>query len=131
MTRLAAAFLAALLAMPAQQKPPAHPPSISPQEQADLETALSEAGGSPIDYLHAIEKHLQKYPDSPRRPELERAAVRAAMQANDSAATVFYGERVLDRQTDDLPILDARNSRASGRRFQRQRRARPEIRAAV
>jgi thiol-disulfide isomerase/thioredoxin len=106
MTRLAAALLAALLAMAAQQKPPAHPPAVSPLEQSDLETALSEAGGSPIDYLHAIEKHLQKYPNSPRRPELERAAVRAAMQANDAAAIVLYGERVLERQTDDLPILD-------------------------
>ena len=51
------------------------------QEQADLEKALSEAGSSPLEYLRAIEKHLQQYPDTARRPELERAAVRAAVRA--------------------------------------------------
>ena len=53
------------------------------QEQADLEKALSEAGSSPLEYLRAIEKHLEQYPNSARRPELERAAVRAAIEARD------------------------------------------------
>ena len=103
MRRLPAALLAALLVLAAQQKPPA----VSPQEQSDLETSLAEAGGSPVDYLRAIAKHLEKYPNSPRRPELERAAVRAAIQANDASDVILYGERVLARQNDDLPILDA------------------------
>ena len=46
------------------------------QEQADLEKALSEAGASPLEYLRAIEKHLEQYPDSTRRAEMERAAAR-------------------------------------------------------
>jgi thiol-disulfide isomerase/thioredoxin len=97
-----AALLAIALALGAQQRPPA----ASPAEQADLETALAEAGGSPIEYLRAIEKHLEKYPDSPRRGELERAAVRAAMELNDDDRIVRYGERVLARQPDDLSMLD-------------------------
>jgi thiol-disulfide isomerase/thioredoxin len=107
MIRLPAALLAALLVVAGQQKPPAKPPEISAQEQSDLEKALTDAGTSPVDYLRAIEKHLEKYPDSPRRTELERAAVRAAMQANDPRAIVLYGERVLASQTDDLLVLDA------------------------
>lgn len=105
MTRAAAALLASLLLLAAQQKPPAAA-APSPKEQADLEMALSDAGGSPGEYLRAIEKHLQKYPESPRRAELERAAARAAMEANDDAATVLWGERVLARQPSDLQMLD-------------------------
>jgi thiol-disulfide isomerase/thioredoxin len=43
--------------------------------------------------------------NSPRRPELERAAARAAVQADDDARTILYGERVLARQPDDLQVL--------------------------
>jgi len=90
--------------IPAQTRPTR--PPISPREQADLENALSEAGSSPIEYLRAVEKHLQKYPDSPRKEELERAAVRAAAEANDGPRIILYGERVLARQPDDLQILE-------------------------
>src|SRR5260370_40269656 len=64
-------------------------PQVSPQEQADLETALSEAGSSPIEYLRAVEKHLEKYPNSPRKEELERAAVRASIEANDARRIIL------------------------------------------
>ena len=76
------------------------------QEQADLEKTLSEAGSSPLEYLHAIEKHLEQYPNSARRAELERAAVRAAIEARDDRRVIVYGERVLARQADDLQILE-------------------------
>ena len=76
------------------------------QEQADLEKALSEAGASPLEYLRAIEKHLQQYPNSPRRAELERAATRAAIEAHDDQRIIEYGERVLARQADDLQVLE-------------------------
>jgi thiol-disulfide isomerase/thioredoxin len=76
------------------------------QEQADLEKTLSEAGSSPLEYLRAIENHLEQYPNSARRAELERAAVRAAMEARDDNRIILYGERVLARQPDDLQILE-------------------------
>ncbi len=110
MTRwFVSALLAACLCAAAQVRPKPPQPAQTPpasQESEDLENALSEAGTSPIEYLRAIEKHLAKYPDSPRKAELERAAVRAAMEANDDDAIVTYGERVLARQPDDLQILD-------------------------
>src|ERR1700704_3525412 len=103
-------IVAALLgtALPSQPQPRSQ---ASPQEQEDLETALSEAGSSPIEYLRALEKHLEKYPDSPRKAELERAAVRASMEANDDKRIITHGERVLAQQPDDLQILE-RVSRA-------------------
>jgi thiol-disulfide isomerase/thioredoxin len=76
------------------------------QEQADLEKALSEAGSSPLEYLRALEKHLERYPNSARRAELERAAARAAMEARDDKRIIEYGERVLARQADDLQVLE-------------------------
>jgi thiol-disulfide isomerase/thioredoxin len=111
MKGLPAAVLCALLALSAQPKRPAKPAAssasdASSREQADLEKALDEAGGNPVEYLRAIEKHLEKYPDSPRRPELERAAVRAAMEADDDARIILYGERVLARDSGDPEILD-------------------------
>ncbi len=79
---------------------------ISPQEKEALEKALSEAGSSPVEYLRAIEKHLQEYPDSPRKEELLRAAARAAIEANDDRRIVLYGERLLANQPDDLQVLE-------------------------
>jgi thiol-disulfide isomerase/thioredoxin len=79
----------------------------APDERRELNQALAEAGASPVEYLRAIEKHFQKYPDSPRRAELERAAARAAIEAHDGPRTILYGERVLARQAGDLVILDA------------------------
>ena len=104
MTRLLASALLAALLCAAQQNRD-KPPTPS-QESEELENALSEAGSSPLEYLRVIQKHLAKYPFSTRKPELERAAVRAAMEANDDAAIVEYGERVLTRQPDDLQILE-------------------------
>ncbi len=101
MRRLLAALGLILAIAAAQQK------SSSPSpEQQDLDRALSEAGASPVEFLRAIESHLAKYPNSPRKPELERAAVRAAMDANDTRRIILYGERVLVRQPDDLQILE-------------------------
>jgi thiol-disulfide isomerase/thioredoxin len=76
------------------------------QEQQDLEQALSEAGASPAAYFRALERHLANYPDSPRKEELERAAARAAIEINDDAGIVRYGERVLARRPDDLQLLE-------------------------
>ena len=101
------ALLAGASRSPAQSRGGRSPgSSVSAREQADLENALSEAGSSPVEYLRAIERHLEKYPNSPRKPELERAAARAAMEADDDRRIILYGERVLGRQPDDLPILE-------------------------
>src|SRR5215813_421083 len=94
-------FVAGLLAVAliAQQR-------VSPKEQEELETALAEAGTSPVDYLRALEKHLAKYPNSPRKAELERAAARAAIDAGDDRRIIRYGERVLAAKPDDVTLLE-------------------------
>jgi len=79
---------------------------ISEKEQEDLSATMSEVGSSPVEFLRAVEKHLARYPQSPRREELERAAVRAAIEAKDEKRTILFGERVLERDQNDTQILE-------------------------
>src|SRR6266567_5883237 len=91
-------ILGILSAQPAQQ--------LSPAEQTSLSEALGEAGNSQIDFLHALENHLAKFPDSPKRAELERAIVKTAIELKDSARVIRYGEKVLQSLPDDLQLLE-------------------------
>ncbi len=75
-------------------------------EERELGDALAEAGNSPVDFIRAIEKHLEKHPDAARRPELDRALAKAAIETKDNRRIVLYGERVLARENDDVQILD-------------------------
>jgi len=84
----------------------AQKPAPSEAEERDLRMAVSEAGNSPLEFVRALEKHLARYPDTARRPDLERALVKGAMDAKDDKRIVLYGERVLARESDDVQILD-------------------------
>jgi thiol-disulfide isomerase/thioredoxin len=79
------------------------------QEQEELSRAVGESGGSAVDFTRALEKHLEKYPQSAQRPQIEKALVKSAMESNDRARIILYGTRVLqaDPANDDLPLLDA------------------------
>jgi thiol-disulfide isomerase/thioredoxin len=87
----------------AQEAPSA---AAGDDEQQQLGRALAEAGASPIEFVRALEKHLEKFPNSARRAELERALVKAAMETRDDRRIVLYGEKVLARESDDLQILE-------------------------
>jgi thiol-disulfide isomerase/thioredoxin len=75
-------------------------------EQNELRRALAEAGSSQIDFLRAIERHLQKFPRTTQRPDLERALVRASIDLRDNRRTLLYGERVLSRDPDNVDLLE-------------------------
>jgi thiol-disulfide isomerase/thioredoxin len=92
------AFLLAALCFAQKQSPEA--------EQKELQTALSEAGNSPIEFARVLERHLEKYPNSAQKDELERALVKAAIEANDSRRILLYGERVLAKDADNPQILE-------------------------
>src|SRR5439155_15647230 len=79
---------------------------MSETEQQALNQALSEAGSSPIELVRALETHLAKFPKSPKREELERVLLKAAMENRDDRRIILYGERVLGREQDDLQALD-------------------------
>ena len=76
------------------------------EESQELSHAVGEAGNSPVDFIRALEKHLAKYPNTTRRNEIERALVKAAIEAKDDKRIIEYGERVLAREPGDAQILD-------------------------
>jgi len=80
-------------------------PTADAEDKA-LNDALAEAGNSQIDFVRALENHLAHYPNSPKKPEIERALVKAAIELKDDKRIVLYGERVLDREPGDPQILD-------------------------
>ena len=84
----------------------AQKPDQAEAEERQLEEALAEAGSSAVDFIRALETHLAKHPDSKRRPELERALAKAALDTKEDKRIVLYGERVLVRDPDDLQLLD-------------------------
>jgi thiol-disulfide isomerase/thioredoxin len=102
MRLLGAALLFGMLGW-AQNAPSTAPASGEDQQ---LGQALSEAGNSPVDFVRVLEKHLAKYPNTTRRNEIERALVKAAIEAKDDKRVIEYGERVLAREPGDAQILD-------------------------
>jgi thiol-disulfide isomerase/thioredoxin len=81
-------------------------PAADDHEEQQLGRAIAEAGSSPIEFVRAIEKHLESFPNSGRLAELERALVKSAMELKDDRRIILYGEKVLARESDDLQILE-------------------------
>jgi thiol-disulfide isomerase/thioredoxin len=96
-----ALWLAALMLLPCFAQD-----NASNSEQEELRRALAETGGSSVDFIRVLENHLAKYPDTQERPEIERALVKAAIDAKDDRRILRYGERVLEREPDDLILLE-------------------------
>ncbi len=80
--------------------------TVSDAEEKELGKALAEAGNSSIDFIRALENHLAKYPNSPKKPEIERALVKASIDLKDERRIVLYGGWVLDHEAGDPHILD-------------------------
>jgi thiol-disulfide isomerase/thioredoxin len=78
---------------------------LTQSEQASLQQALGEAGNSPVEFVRAIENHLRKFPNSSRRAELERVLVKTAIELRDDPRIIEYGERVLEREPDNVAVL--------------------------
>ena len=78
---------------------------LTQSEQASLQQALGEAGNSPVEFVRAIEDHLRKFPNSSRRAELERALVKTAIELRDDPRIIEYGERMLQRDPDNIAVL--------------------------
>jgi len=79
--------------------------SLTQSEDESLQQALGEAGNSPVEFTRALENHLKKFPNSPRRAELEKALLKTAVDQRDDPRIVEYGERVLVREPDNLAVL--------------------------
>jgi len=99
-----AAMLFCTLALAQEEKKP-EPPKVDPEQQ-ELNKSLADAGNSSVDFIRALENHLKKYPDSPRKLEIQRAIVKAAIEAKDDNRIMQYGEIVLATDPLDLQVMD-------------------------
>lgn len=98
MNRLCLALALAALTLTAQE--------LSQAEQESLTQALGEAGNSSVEFTRALENHLKRFPNSPKKADLERALVKAAIDINDDRRVIQYGESVLVREPDNLQVLE-------------------------
>jgi thiol-disulfide isomerase/thioredoxin len=80
-------------------------PEPSVEEQQSLMNALSEGNTSPMDLVRALEGHLERYPKSVQRAELELSLARAAIDSNDTPRIVKYGVPALMNAPDDVRLL--------------------------
>jgi len=137
MTRFCMLLLAclALLAVP----PARAQEALSEEEEEHLRQTVGEAGSSPVEFIRALEAHLKKYPNSPRRADLERGLAKAAMDARDNRRIKLYGEMVLAREPDDTQLLervarallDADDKESSGRALKYTRQLEQQVREAA
>ncbi len=81
------------------------------QEQYELAQAVNDAGTSAVDQIRALEAHLKKFPASKQRAAIEQNLSKAAIDANDDARIILYGEKLLQaaaaaKTKDDVTLLD-------------------------
>lgn len=103
MIRLILAVFLAVVAASAQSSTTLNLyPQPAQLELDELNKAIVEATNSPIDLIHAFERHLQRYPSSARRADIEAALYKNAVDVNDNARIVTYGEKLLAGQPANL-----------------------------
>jgi thiol-disulfide isomerase/thioredoxin len=120
-------LLLALAAAPAAaQPPPVHktpqdaakpqqpPPEKKPKEAAEppadeaeraLQEAVEAAGNDQAALLRNLEEYLKRFPDAPRKTQVYRALVEAAMQLRDRARALDYAERIIALHPEDSAMM--------------------------
>src|SRR4051794_4136713 len=98
MFRIIAIIFAVALAALGQDWPEA--------EQQDLRHALEQTSSSAQDIVRVLEAHLAKYPNSVKKPEMEAAIAKAAIDLKDERRIATYGRKVLARTPEDTQMLD-------------------------
>lgn len=98
MRRILLAVLLAAALLPGQQK--------KETEEEALRNAMGEAGSSPTEMIRALEKHLERFPKSARRAEIERALAKSSIDARDNERILKYGEIYLAADPTDLIVLE-------------------------
>src|SRR5690348_15860408 len=72
---------------------------------AELQRALSDAGGDRAALVRNLEGFLKRYPDYPNRTSIYRALVEASLQLKDHARAAEYSERMVSLNPNDISIL--------------------------
>jgi thiol-disulfide isomerase/thioredoxin len=82
------------------------PDSLTP-EQTELNQAVGEANGSPVDVIRVLEAHLRKYPHTEQLLEIYGSLYKYSIDLNDKPRMILYGEKMLANNSGDpIEILD-------------------------
>jgi hypothetical protein len=84
----------------------AQAPVATDDEKRELAAAVQEANTSGFDIIRALEAHLRKYPNTALRTEIFNLLSKAAVEANDNARIIRYGEPALIALPNDVGLLD-------------------------
>lgn len=91
---------------PAPGKPAKQPAADDPDEAViELEKAVERASNDRAALVRELEAYLKKFPDAPRKVQVYRALVEAAMQLRDSEKAIEYAERVIALRPDDTSMM--------------------------
>lgn len=75
-------------------------------EEVSWRELMRDAGTSPLDYVRSLELYLERFPETKRRPEIERALVQRAIENNDRRRLLEYGLRVVEREPANLLFVE-------------------------
>ena len=78
------------------------PRPLSPAEE--LQKAISDAGSDRTALVTNLKSYLEKFPDTPERPQIYRALVEACMQFKDDSCATDYAERIVALRPDDTSM---------------------------
>jgi thiol-disulfide isomerase/thioredoxin len=84
-----------------QSKHPA-PAASAPQEE--LQKAIEDAANDRAALVRNLEAYLQKYPETPQKPQIYRALVEASLQVRDPARATDYAERIVALTPEDISM---------------------------
>jgi len=95
---------------PAAAQPPAKPPSddaaaepqdAAPDQDAELQLVVRQAGNDSATLVKSLEAYLAKYPDSPRRAAIYRALLESEMNLHNEKSALDYAEKIIVLQPED------------------------------
>ncbi|MGB6544755.1 MAG: thioredoxin-like domain-containing protein [Candidatus Acidiferrales bacterium] len=92
---------------PTQQKPAASAQAAPkpPDPEAELQQAVESANNDSAALVHNLEAYLKQFPDAPRKPEIYRALVEAALQIRDTDKALDYAERLIAIDPTDAQVM--------------------------
>lgn len=105
--KLAAALAASLLLLApavAPQEPREQQERIAEAEN-ELHRAIELAGNDRSALIRNLEDYLRRFPEAPRRLQVYRALVEAALQLGDRERAAEYAERIIAIRPDDSAML--------------------------
>lgn len=107
--KLAAAFAASLLLLPPVASVRAQEPREQQERIAEAENelhrAIELAGNDRAALVRNLEDYLRRFPEAPRRLQVYRALVEAALHLGDRDRAADYAERIIAIRPDDSAML--------------------------